>query len=320
MNMSNNITLPNFIVVGANKGGTTSLYHYLKQHPEIYLSPIKEPHFFSKDIDVSLFSKSFANNKLQDIQSYVDSDMHVEYHAAFVRDWNQYRKLFKNVNAQKAIGELSTSYLYSDVAASEIKKALGDIKIIIALRNPVQRAYSHYRMNLYTGNSNIFNFKQALLEDQEHKPKVWGNANLYLELGLYYEQVKRYKELFSPENIKIIFTEDMRKNSAQVIRELYDFLGVDPSFVPDTSMRYNEIYTPKYKNLTWLLNTTGVRPFLKRISGSGLKKMAVKYLYRDKNDKGELTNEEKIFLINYYKADIQNLSALLNKDLSHWMQ
>ncbi|MBK6731229.1 MAG: sulfotransferase domain-containing protein [Bacteroidetes bacterium] len=318
--MSINNTLPNFIVVGANKGGTTSLYHYLKQHPEVYLSPIKEPHYFSKDIDTSLFLKSFANNKLQDIEGYVNGEMDVEYHAAFVRSWEQYQLLFKNIQAQKAIGELSTSYLYSTVAAQEIKQALGDIKIIIALRNPIQRAFSHYRMNLYTGNSNIFNFMQAIQEDEKHIPKVWGNANLYLELGLYYEQVKRYLEIFSPENVKIIFTEDMRRNSKQLISELYAFIGVDPNFIADTSVQYNEVYTPKYKNLTWLLNTLGIRPLLKRISGSGIKKFAVKYLYRDKSDKGEITPEEKAFLINYYKVDIQKLSALLNKDLSNWMQ
>lgn len=101
--MSINNTLPNFIVVGANKGGTTSLYHYLKQHPEVYLSPIKEPHYFSKDIDTSLFLKSFANNKLQDIEGYVNGEMDVEYHAAFVRSWEQYQLLFKNIQAQKQL-------------------------------------------------------------------------------------------------------------------------------------------------------------------------------------------------------------------------
>ncbi len=318
--MDTAIKQPNFIVVGANKGGTTSLYHYLKQHPEIYLSPIKEPHYFSKDIDTGLFHKSFASNKLQDIDGYVHGSMDVEYHAAFVRNWEHYTLLFKNCKGQKAIGELSTSYLYSSVAAYEIKKALGDIKIIIALRNPVQRAFSHYRMNLYTGNSNIFNFMQALQEDQKHEPKVWGNANLYLELGLYYAQVKRYLDTFSPGNVKIIFSEDLRNNSKHVIHELYTFIGADPEFVPDTSIQYNEVYTPRYKNLTWILNTLGIRPLMKRISGSGIKKMTVKMLYKDKAEKGTISQEEKTFLINYYKEDTEKLSALLKKDLSHWMR
>lgn len=317
--MQNKIKLPDFIVVGANKGGTTSLYHYLKQHPDVYLSPIKEPHFFSKDIDTALFSKAFAQNKLQDIDAYVHGDMTTEYHAAFVREWEHYRLLFKNAMNEKALGELSTSYLYSEVAAKEIYKALGKIKIIIALRNPVQRAFSHYRMNLYTGNSNIFNFSEALQEDLNHIPKVWGNANLYLELGLYYEQVKRYLDTFSSENVKIIFTEDLKTNTQSVITDLYSFIGVDYSFKPDTSVRYNEVYTPKYKNLTWLLNASGIRPFAKKISSGRLKEIAIKLLYRNKEDKSQMTLEEKKFLVNFYKEDVQKLSQLLNKDLSHWM-
>ena len=180
--------LPTFIVVGANKGGTTSIYHYLKQHILVYLAPVKEPHFFSKDIDVNLFKREFAQNKLQDIDKYVNGEMKEEFHAAFIRDVEQYKKLFSKVQDQKAVGELSTSYLFSEVAAKEIKALIPDCKIIICLRNPFERAYSHYRMNLWTGNSNEFDFYKALVEDYDHKPKVWGIAPLYTEIGLYYQQ------------------------------------------------------------------------------------------------------------------------------------
>ncbi len=312
--------LPNFIVVGANKGGTTSIYHYLHQHPEVYLSPVKEPHFFSKDIDINLFKREFAQNKLQDIEKYVNGDMHEEYHAAFIRDETQYRKLFKNVKNEKAIGELSTSYLYSSVAANEIHKLIPDCKIIICLRNPIERAYSHYRMNLWTGNSNEFDFHKALLDDFDHDPKVWGNAHLYTEIGMYYEQVKRYIDVFGKNNVKIIFTEDMKKNAAAVIREVYEFIGVDPTFVADTSKQYNEVYTPKYKNLTWLLNKTGIRPIMKKFSPRVVKNMIVKMLYKGKSDKGEIPAAAKAFLKEKLDADIQQLSILLNKDLSNWLK
>ena len=198
--------LPTFIVVGANKGGTTSIYHYLKQHKQVYLSPVKEPHFFSKDIDVNLFKREFAQNKLQDIDKYVNGEMKEEFHAAFIRDVEQYKKLFSKVQDQKAVGELSTSYLFSEVAAKEIKALIPDCKIIICLRNPFDRAYSHYRMNLWTGNSNEFDFYKALVEDYDYKPKVWGNAHLYTEIGLYYQQVKRYLDLFGKDNVCLLYT------------------------------------------------------------------------------------------------------------------
>ena len=312
--------LPTFIVVGANKGGTTSIYHYLKQHKQVYISPVKEPHFFSKDIDVNLFKREFAQNKLQDIDKYVNGEMKEEFHAAFIRDIEQYKKLFSKVQDQKAVGELSTSYLFSEVAAKEIKALIPDCKIIICLRNPFERAYSHYRMNLWTGNSNEFDFYKALVEDYDHKPKVWVNAHLYTEICLYYQQVKRYLDLFGKDNVKIIFTEDMKKNAAQVVKELYEFIGVDSSFVPDTSTRYNEVFTPKYKNITWFLNKSGIRPLMKRLSPQVLKNIFVKVFYKGKGEKGEIPANAKQFMLEKFSEDISKLSVLLNKDLSNWIK
>lgn len=312
--------LPNFIVVGANKGGTTSIYHYLKQHPQVYLSPIKEPHYFSTDIDVNQFKKEFAQNKLQDIEKYVSGNMEQEYHAAFVRDFNQYQQLFKNAVGYKAVGELSTSYLYSQKAASEIYQVVPNCKIIICLRNPIERAYSHYRMNLWTGNSNQFDFYKALVEDFHHTPKVWGNAHLYTEIGMYYEQVKRYIDRFGRDQVLIIFSEDLKKRTAEIIREVYAFIGVDPQFVPDTSTQYNEVYTPKYKNLTWFLNKSGIRPIMKKISPTFIKKAIIRTFYKSKADKGEMSAEAKQFLLEKLSDDVRALGSLLNKDLSGWLK
>ena len=312
--------LPNFLVVGANKGGTTSLYHYLKQHPEVFLSPLKEPHYFSSDIQPENFSKAFAHNKLRDIEAYVNGPMDQDFHAGFVREWEHYCKLFKHAGDAKAIGELSTSYLYSTEAAANIREQLGDIKIIICLRDPIEMAYSHYRMNLWTGNSKAATFKEALQEDAAHEPKVWGNAHLYVEIGKYYEQVRRYYDHFSPDNIKIIFSEDLRHDTTRVVRELYAFIGVNPDFQPDTSQRYNEVFTPKFKALTWFLNKSGIRPLIKRISGEGMKKAVVRLLFKGKDDKGGITTEERAMLHSIYSNDIRRLEELLHQDLSAWLQ
>ncbi|MGB4930192.1 MAG: sulfotransferase domain-containing protein, partial [Chitinophagales bacterium] len=160
----------------------------------------------------------------------------------------------------------------------------------------------------------------ALLDDFNHDPKVWGNAHLYTEIGMYYEQVKRYIDVFGKNNVKIIFTEDMKKNASAVIREVYEFIGVDPTFVADTSKQYNEVYTPKYKNLTWFLNKTGIRPIMKKFSPRVVKNMIVKMLYKGKSDKGEIPVEAKTFLKEKLSGDIQQLSILLNKDLSNWLK
>lgn len=272
------------------------------------------------DIDVAQFKKEFAHNKLQDVAKYVQGPMDQEYHAAFVRDPEHYKALFRNVRNEKAIGELSTSYLYSTVAAAEIKKMIPNCKIIICLRNPIERAWSHYRMNLWTGNNNEFDFYKALVEDYNHVPKVWGNAHLYTEIGMYHQQVKRYLDTFGPNNVKIIFTEDLKRNAAQVIQDLYAFIGVRTDFVPDTSTQYNEVYTPKYKNLTWFLNKSGIRPLMKKFSPSFLKKAVIKMLYKGKSDKGQMPPEAKSFLKEKLSADVEALGVLLNKDLSGWLK
>ena len=137
---------------------------------------------------------------------------------------------------------------------------------------------------------------------------------------MYYEQVKRYIEVFGKNNVKIIFTEDMKKNASAVIREVYEFIGVDAAFVADTSKQYNEVYTPKYKNLTWFLNKTGIRPIMKKFSPRVVKNMIVKMLYKGKSDKGEIPVEAKTFLKEKLSGDIQQLSILLNKDLSNWLK
>ena len=142
----------------------------------------------------------------------------------------------------------------------------------------------------------------------------------YTEIGLYYQQVKRYLDLFGKDNVKIIFTEDMKKNAAQVVKELYEFIGVDSSFVPDTSTRYNEVFTPKYKNITWFLNKSGIRPLMKRLSPQVLKNIFVKVFYKGKGEKGEIPANAKQFMLEKFSEDISKLSVLLNKDLSNWIK
>lgn len=143
--------LPNFFIVGSAKSGTTSIYNYLKQHPDIFMSPIKETHYFSTDIDSSKFRPDYAANLNINIDSWLDGDQKKEIFHAFVKDWDKYLKLFKNSGNQKAIGEVTNSYLYSKEAAKNIRSKFPEGKIIMILRNPVERAFSHFLMDLKSG-------------------------------------------------------------------------------------------------------------------------------------------------------------------------
>ena len=139
--------LPDFFIAGAAKSGTTSMYHFLDSHPEIYMSPVKEPNHFCIDIKPSEFSAEFILHEKQknlDIEKYVAGEMKQKHWGYFVQNRRDYKMLFKNRTIEKAAGEVSNSYLYSASAAEQIKIEVPGAKIIIILRNPAERAYSHY--------------------------------------------------------------------------------------------------------------------------------------------------------------------------------
>ncbi|MCR4288476.1 MAG: sulfotransferase, partial [Deltaproteobacteria bacterium] len=171
---------PNFFIVGAAKCGTTSLADNLKQHPQIFISPRKEPFYFVKDARIGY------------------------------KDFNEYMALFKNAGDAIAIGEASTGYLFEESAPYEIKKHFPDAKIIVILRNPVDMAYSHWRHMCVVGNE-AKTFEEAISErerkyrkTENFKRKVvdWWATYLYLERALYYNQIKRYFDVFGRDRVR----------------------------------------------------------------------------------------------------------------------
>jgi len=140
--------LPNFFIVGAAKSGTTSLYHHLCQHLDVFMSPVKEPHYFSRDVGVRSFKADDTKSIFANLRGYIDFILKSRF---YILNFEKYKRLFSNVKNEKAIGEASVSYLVSKVAAEEIYKFNPDAKIIIILRNPVKRAFSHWLMDLRIG-------------------------------------------------------------------------------------------------------------------------------------------------------------------------
>ena len=306
--------LPNFFVVGAAKAGTTSIYNYIKQHPEVYLSPIKEPNFFSTDIDINKFRKNYRKEIEEAYKQFFKYGKST--HLTFIRNWNDYYKLFESVNDEKAIGEFSTSYLYSKVAAKNIYNNIENAKIIIVLRNPIERAFSHYIMDLKIGYTNL-GFMEAIKKDMNAKEKGWGITSLYLELGEYYEQVKRYIEIFPQRNIKIYLFEDL-KNTKDFVLDIYKFLNINPDiYFPDITQKFNKGKVPKLKTTFYIAKKIGLIDLGRRITPSIVKNRLKKIFFSEKS-LPKLTKEEKNFLISYYEDDIKKLSKLIERDLSHW--
>lgn len=313
---------PNFFLVGVVKGGTTSLHHYLSQHPQVYMSPVKETNYFSrKDIDTSKFSPDYAHDVNVDLKQFFASGMKHTIHIAHITDRENYLRLFANVRDEAAIGEASNSYILYPHASQEIRKTYPEARIVMMLRDPADRAYSQYIMNLRLGKTLETDFLKEVFDDDAKPVKGWGANHQYLSIGLYYEQVKRYLDLFPREQVLICWYDDYRKDPGSVIRSMYRFLGVDEDFRPDTSEKLNTAGVPRFGKLNYWLNQSGLISWAKRRLPRNLRGPFKKWMYSgDSSDIPVMSDRERAELVAYYQDDIRKLSELTGRDLSAWLK
>ncbi|GAA4826779.1 sulfotransferase [Algivirga pacifica] len=217
----------NFFVVGAAKSGTTTLYQMLKKHPEVFLCPIKEPNFFSTEFKIEDCREDIQNNiKFDFDQYYLDTPLK-EKHNACIDTLEQYEKLFKDVKDHKLIGDFSTSYLPSKTAPVEIYNYNKEAKIIIILRNPIARTISHYLMDNKGLEMDEDSIIGELKSDFKTKNKGYFKTNMYLDLSLYYAQVKRYLDIFPRNQILFLDFDQLKRNSNQVYESICNFLDIE---------------------------------------------------------------------------------------------
>jgi len=291
---------PNFLIVGAAKSGTTSLYYYLKDHPDIFMPKYKEPHFFIKD-------------KIRfKIHKWVDS-------------FDDYLRLFSDSENYKMRGEASVLYLYYwNEAIKNIINYLGkNIKIIIILRNPVDRAYSCYNFTSSVNpHENLPTFEEALeAEERRIEKNVCSPMLFYKSMGLYYEMVLAYKKEF--KNLKILIFDDLVSNHKKVVEELYDFFGI-PQFSPPSLQKKYNVGGNKWSNhlIGMTLKVLAINILRKKLQQSSpkfytnLKNIVTKWLM-DKTP--EMRPETRDYLKMYYKNDVYKLSIVIEKDLSKWV-
>ena len=309
-----NEKLPNFLLVGAMKSGTTSIYNYLSEHSQIYLPHVKEPRFFTSSALLKIENPKYK------FQNYCSS--------APFDNIDDYKKLFNNVGNEIAIGEASPHYLYThETTIPQIKKFLGDVKILIILRNPVDRAFSAYKHNRrYDPKApNLheeLSFENALeIEDERIR-----NANLpmmfyYKSLGFYYDQVKAYKDNFS--DVLVCILEELDSDPLSVMKKIYSFLGVDNKFRPNIKIKYN---VARSENMNYLqkalisfdnpIKKTLIR-YVRRVIGDTNMQKIFNRLFKE--DKSTIDNKTKNILIDEFREDILKLEKLINKDLGYWL-
>jgi hypothetical protein len=312
--------LPNFFIVGAPKAGTTALYHYLDQHPQIYMSRVKEPCYFASELRPAKFSKDvqpLMRRVNLDLQEYLKGPMSTRHFGGLVMEWKDYLKLFRNANGESAIGESSVCYLWSKTAAAGIASRIPNAKIIMILRNPADRLFSQY-LHLVTVGSVRVSFRECVERGLRANRQEFGRYHPFLEFGMYHDQVQRYLDLFPRERIRIYFYEDYQRSALALLQDIFRFLSVDSGFVPDTSKRHLEPRVPRLLTTSYLLKKYGAWPRLKDLIPPALRDTARAVVLRQ-NKSLSLKPEDRSYLVQYYRDDIQKLSKLLDRDLRGWL-
>ena len=290
------MVMPNFLVIGAMKSGTTALYYYLEQHPQIYMSPIKEPNFFCYEGQVVA-----DRNSITQIGDYQD--------------------LFKGVSGEKAIGEASHCYLYEPRAVERIEHYVPEAKLIAILRNPVDRAHSHFLHLVRNGTEPLTDFAQAIREETGARQKEMFQD--YVGVGLYHDQLKRYFDAFGRDRIKVYLYEDLSNAPIDTLQDAFRFLEVEDSFVPDVSVKRNVSGYPKYKILDKFLRKPKVaKQALKLYLPTGLRWRLSEAFdnlkTRNLIEPPPVQPEVRRQLIEVYREDILKLQELICRDLSGW--
>tara|TARA_B100000767_G_C19761829_1_gene535494 strand:+ start:1340 stop:2227 length:888 start_codon:yes stop_codon:yes gene_type:complete len=293
------MALPNLLIVGAAKSGTTSLHNYLNQHPSVFMCSPKEPHF--------LINKEIGEQRIP----------------RGVLNIEDYKALFKEASNKMYRGESSVMYLlFPEFAIKNINKYLSkDVKIIVMLRNPVERAYSGYQHVKRYNLMESLSFEKALdqSENRYHNTSNMTPASRYLELGMYFEQVKIFIEEF--DNVHVIIYDDYKNDFSSEMDNVFKFLDVD-AFKVNTEEKYM-VGGWEWKNKrikSFMMKKSPFKTVLKfLLPFKSLRKIIRKILQKVNRNKIEMMNSDtESWLKEYYKSDVEKLSLLLDKDLNNW--
>jgi hypothetical protein len=289
------------------KAGTTALYKALAAHPQVFMSPVKEPNFFAFAEEPPRFTAP------------IDQRPGGVNHAS-VTDPEAYRALFDEAAPGQVTGEASHWYLYWPAAPEQIaERAPAGVKLIAMLRDPVERAYSEFLHFVRDGEEPITDFRAALDAEPERIERGWAMGR-YADRGFHGRQLARYAEHFDRAQLRVVLHEDFREHPEAVLRDLFSFLNVDPSFELETpGRRVNKSGVPKNRAVHAAFQVVQrvaaqVRPLLP----AWLLDAAVRLKNRNLN-KPPMPPEAHARLADAYREDVRRLEDLIDRDLSGWL-
>ena len=312
--------LPNFILAGSNTSGTTALCDYLRQHPQVYMSPIKEPTYFGAADMLAMDSfRSAITRDRAALQAYLAGprDPGRNY---WVPEWDDYVRLFHGVRDEIAIGEGSVSYFWLPSAAAAIRARLPAARLIFVLRNPVDRMFSWYLINLRTNPRLTFRrwFLEAWETGGDGGPQV-GRYALPLDGGWCSKHLQRFYDHFPRKQTRVYLYDDYRVDVRAILRDIFAFVGVDPDQPIDTSRRINETRVARFPRLEMLrrrlIPHVPLTKWLPERAGR-----AVRRWYRHGRAAFVIDPADRQMVIDRYRDEILRTADLIERDLSAWLR
>ena len=297
---------PSFFVAGVGRSGSSSLYHSLQEHPEIYMSPMKEPNFFHWD------GETHRHEGPIDAMIYRNA----------IKSWDEYRALFADIRDEKVSGEATPSYLYNPKVPERIHRRCPGAKVVVILRDPADRAFSQYQLMLQLEREEL-SFEQALDAESERREKNWGPSYHYCAQGFYSQQIRHWQSILGSDALHCVLFDDLKLEPKAVLRDVYAFLGVDPAFEPHTGRVHNASYKPRRAWLHQILTgDNALKRAAKLVVPDSLRKDLWWKLHARNKDRGpELLPATRLRLIELYREDISSLQELIGRELpsSSWL-
>jgi len=320
--------LPNAFVIGAPRSGTTSLYEYLNTHPQVFMSPVKEPEFFScAPLDDALATMPGRT-------AIVDGDAVLS--GALRAEVDRYVALFDRAGNETIRGEASTGYLAHPTAAEHLHRHLPDARLIAILRDPADRAYSHFvharRIIAEQRQTPITRYEGRPLEAEladvvesalrnGSRPPAKTVAEVWLRTGFYFEHLSRFRSRFDDEQLRVLLFEDLLDDANRLMAGVFRFLGVDETFKLPTTAAFNVGVVPKHVDLFGFFTTrNSFMRSARLMAPARIRAVAMRARNRVlATEKPVLDLDLRQKLVTIYHDDILRLQDLLARDLSSWL-
>jgi hypothetical protein len=305
-----NYYYPNLFLIGGMRCGSTALHLLLEQHDEINMSSRKEPYYFNAELKRQKLYNKYCKELEEDLNSYVKKGKY--------RTTDKYISLFDNSRNYKYRGE-SSHYIYSPDTATIIKKKSPQSKIIISVRNPIDRMYSEYLYHSRIEGQSKLDFG-SYVNDNLKLFKL--GMPTRLTKGLYNDSIFHWIKIFGEDNVKIIIYEEFEKDQQKVLSEIYNWLNLLPSKINNlTPQKTGKI---RFVKLFYFINSsTFIKSSLKIVLS---KKNRIKFrsffysILIRKKKKSDISISVKKQLLDLYRDDIFALGKLLKKDMSFWLE